>query len=629
MPPLLQQVRTGSFANIDRTSSFSPAASVAPWRRDRSTEFGNARVAGILAIPVTEFRFIEDYFPHRSRQDWTPRTCWIRLEEDPEPMTATDNLIGGRDAYARRDWTSAYTRLSNADREAPLEPDDLELLATAAHLTGKDAESAAVWARAHEAFRCRGEDARAVRCAFWLAFGLSSHGDRARGGAWIERGRRLLDASPRECVEQGYLLLPSAYECLIRGDLAAACSEFRRAAEVGERFRDADLTALARHSWGRVLIRMGDIPKGLALLDEAMVAVDAGEVSPMVVGDVYCSLIEGCAEIFDLRRAREWTAALTRWFASQPDLVPYSGQCLVRRAEILQLHGVWSDAAEEAQRACDRFLDKPDQPAAGAAFYQRAELHRLRGEFGDAEAAYRQASRHGRNPLPGLAQLRLAQGQIDAAKTLIQSAAADATRADARARLLPALVEIMLAASDIEAARRGAGELADIAVGFDAVLLNAAAAQARGGVLLAEGEPQRAREVLRHAWAAWQEIEIPYEAARVRVLIGRALRAMGDAAAAEMEFDAARWVFHQLGAAPDLAEVEALARAGGPNPRGLSERELQVLRLVAAGRTNRAIAAELFISERTVERHVSNIFVKLDIASRAAATAYAYQHQLV
>ena len=545
-------------------------------------------------------------------------------------MNETGALVQGREAYARRSWTEAYTRLSEADRGSPLAPDDLARLATAAYLIGKDVESAAAWARAHHGFATGGDRLRAVRCAFWLAFGLFSRGERARGHAWVERARTTLEECGADCVERGYLLLPGAFECLARGDAAGAYDHFCRAAQVGQRFGDPDLTALARHSRGRVLIRMGAIRDGLALLDESMVSLEAGEVSPLVVGDVYCSVIEGCIEIFDLRRAQEWTAALAHWCASQPDLVPYRGQCLVRRAEILQLRGVWPDAVQEAERACEHFRGERPLAAAGSAFYQRAELHRLHGEFDRAEAAYRQAGRHGHDPQPGLARLRLAQGRIEEAKTALLRALAEARARESRARLLPAWVEVALAASDADAARDASAELGDLAAAFESGFLAAAAEHARGAVLLATGDAPRALPVLRQAWAGWQELEIPYEAARVRVLIGLACRSLGDSAAAAMEFDAARWMFEQLSAAPDRERVEALARTGVPRPAaGLSRREVEVLRLVAAGKTNRAIGAELFISERTVERHLSNIFVKLDVASRAAATAYAYEHRLV
>ncbi len=545
-------------------------------------------------------------------------------------MTTADALDQGRVSIDRHLWADAYAHLSDADRETALEPEDLERLAQAAHLVGKDDECVHLLERAHHALVDSGDVERAARCAFWLGFNLMHTGDFARGGGWLARARRLLEDGERDCVELGYLLSAAAFQATMAEDYETGNATFTRAAAIGNRFGDRDLISLARMGQGRTLLHMGKIVEGLALLDEAMVAVTSGEVSPTVAGNVYCSVIEGCQEISDLRRAQEWTAALTHWCESQQGLVPYSGQCLVHRTQIMVLHGEWLDAIEEAQRACERFLMSPGHPAIGNAYYEQAELHRLRGEFAKAEEAYRLASRQGRQPQPGLAHLRLAQGQIDAAAAAIDRAVGEAQDDVTRSKLLGAYVDIVLATGDTQAARSAVGELSKIAADFDSPPLRAAAARAEGAVLLAEGEPRAALGVLRGAWTAWHELEAPYEAARARVLIGRACRDLGDEDTALMELDAAGWAFRQLGAGPDLAQLDALSRkAAATATGGLTAREMQVLQLVAAGKTNRVIAGDLFLSEKTVARHISNIFTKLGLSSRSAATAYAYEHDLV
>jgi ATP/maltotriose-dependent transcriptional regulator MalT len=353
-----------------------------------------------------------------------------------------------------------------------------------------------------------------------------------------------------------------------------------------------------------------------------MVAVIAGEVSPMLAGDAYCTVLEGCQEIFDLRRAYEWTSALARWCATQPDLVRYRGECLLYRAEVFQMRGKWDEAARDAQDACELLMSRP---AGGAAFYRLGEIHRLRSDFGKAEAAYMQANERGRKPQPGLSLLRLAQGEIDAAAASIRSVLLDTRTQAARARMLAAAVDILLAAGDLEHARAAATELSTIASAIGASLLNAASAQATGAVLLAEGDVEDAAALLCQASEIWRDLEMPYEEAQTCLRLAAVCDRRGDKDGCRLEVDAAHKLFKRLNAQAPLPRITKPSGPAGP----LSERELQVLHLLAVGTTNRAIADELFISEKTVARHVSNIFDKLGVSSRSAATAWAYQRNLI
>ncbi len=539
------------------------------------------------------------------------------------PRDRADELERGREAYATRAWLQAHECLVHADAQEALDAPDLELLATTAYMLGLDDEAVAWNERAHQRYLEEGESRRAARCAGWIVMNLSLRGDVGPATGWLGRAHRLI-APEGDCAERGWLLLPEVFQHEAAGDLVAAAAVADDAVSISERFGDRDLFALAIQSRGYMLLKSGRVRDGLALLDEAMVAVTAEEVSPIVTGIVYCGVILACREVFEVRRAREWTRALSDWWALQPDMVAFSGRCLVHRAEIMQLDGAWRDALDEARRAGERFIETRN-PAAGLARYRQAELLRLQGDFTGAEEAYREASTLGWEPQPGLAQLRLAQGRTDAAVSAIRRAEAATTEPLERAALLPAFVEIALAAGDTDAARHACVELEEISSGYESPMLGAMVAHACGAVHLAVGEPREALAALRKAGDTWHALDAPYEIARTRVLVGDACRLLGDQEAAVLEHDAAKRIFERLGAKPDLARFEAQATSR----HGLSNRELEVLRLVAAGKTNREIAASLVISEHTVARHVQNIFAKVDVSSRAAATAFAFEHDLV
>jgi DNA-binding NarL/FixJ family response regulator len=545
-------------------------------------------------------------------------------------VNALAEVERGRELYADRAWSDAYAALSGADRKAPLTAGDLELLATAAYMLGRHGDFYAALERAHQAHLNAGDALPAARCAFWVGINLVQEGEMGRAGGWLGRAQRLVDREGGECVEQGYLLIPVMFQREAQGNLEDAIAVAAEAIRIGERLGDPDLVALAGHHQGHLMIKRGEVQEGLRLLDEAMVAVSTRELSPIPSGIVYCGVILGCQAAYELPRAAEWTAALSQWCEEQPDMVAFTGRCLVHRTEIMALRGAWDEALEEAPRAGARCLQGNNPRAAGEASYLEGEVHRLRGDFSAAEDAYREASQRGREPQPGLALLRLAQAEAGAAAASIRRVLAETTERPARAGLLPAAVEIMLAAGETDAARAACDELEGITADYEGGMLDAVAAQTRGALLLAEGDAERALVALRRAARGWQELDAPYEAARARALVARGCRALGDEDAATMELAAARLALTELGAAPALAQVDALGKPAAPrDAHGLTARELEVLRLIAAGRTNKAIAAELVLSERTVERHVSNIFAKLGLSSRSAATAFAYQHELV
>jgi DNA-binding CsgD family transcriptional regulator len=490
--------------------------------------------------------------------------------------------------------------------------------------------------RAYSGYVAAGAERRAGHMAWLLFYEHQLAGRSAVAAGWLRRARRHLGGEP-ECVEQCYLAWVDTEDAQRRGAFDEAMASARRMAYIARRCGSPDLIAMSAQAQSGVLVAQGRIGDGLELLDDAMCSAMAGELSSFFTGWVYCLALQRAMACVDLERAAEWTDAAMRWCARMPAENNYRGLCRVHRVEVLELRGSWSEAVAEAERTCAELLPY-ERRVAAEAVYLVGQIQRRRGEPAAAEESYDRAHELGRDPQPGLALLRLAQGKAEASATALRSAVASGGESGlARCRLLAAQVEVALALGRLDEARTAAGELESLAVewqrrcGSAATLLHASAATAGGAVAFAARDVDRALPLLRHALTLWLELRVPYEAAQVRMTLTAADRAAGDDEGARMELRAAEQCecFRELGAEPDARRAAALlAEVRRRQPGGLTERETEVLRLVAAGRTNRAIAAELVISEHTVARHLNNIFTKLDVSSRAAATAYAYTHGL-
>lgn len=562
-------------------------------------------------------------------------------------MVKRPELASGRNAYRNGEWAEAYDAFSRADAAVPIPATDLEAWANTAYLLGREHAYEGLLDRAHQRYLDRGDVVRGAYCAAWLGLSLAGMGLNAQASGWFSRARRLLGDVADQTVVHGYLRLADALAAAGSRSFDEAYSAAISAVEIGGRFNDRDLSALSLQAAGRALLVRERVEEGLALLDEAMVVVSSGELKPQVAGIIYCSVIDACRATYSLRRAHEWTTALTRWCEEQPLLVAFTGECRVARAEMLVLQGAWHDAVAEAERASQRPSRWSTTKITAAATYQRAEVFRLRGDFATADRAYRAAARAGGLTQPGLALLRLAEGRLDKAESGLNRALEETPEPLKRARLLPAKVELAFAAAGwpaaenqdgsrsavvaperLEEARSAADELAEIAAAFVTPALATMASFALGTVELAEGNVAAAVVKLRAAADGWRDLSAPYETARVSLYLGLCCRLLGDEEGAELEFASAGAGFERLGAAPDLARLASL-RGNRQEPGGLTPRERQVLARLAAGETNRAIAAALEISERTVDRHVSNIFDKLGVASRTEAATHALRHGLI
>ena len=527
-----------------------------------------------------------------------------------------------RAALARCDWATAYTAANRSALDDPLdEAERLDVLGEALWWLGRIDECIEARQAAYGLFEQHGESRRAAQTAIWLYEHHGFKGRTAMGGGWLGRARRAL-AGDDECETWGHLLLREAEVAHGRGELDHAVDNATAALELARRLRSTNLEGEALQTIGRVLIDAGRPSEGLAHLDEAMLLAVEGRLTPYATGKVYCSLIGACEELGDLARAAEWTDATLAW-SMQHQFAVFPGLCRVKRAEVLQWRGEWVEAEREARQACDELKDIKIGSAA-AAWAEVGDIRRRTGDLVGAEEAFAQSEALGGSPPPGLALLRLAQGRVDAATTIVETLLDGAGwNRLARARLLPARVQVALAAGDAATATAASDELDRIADDYATPGLVAAARTARGRVLLAEGD-RAACATLRRAVDAWRRLDAPYEVATAEVLLGHACRLVGDVEGETRSLASADAAFRQLGAA-----VPATPSAARTLPGGLTEREAEVLRLVADGRTNKDIAAHLGLSQKTVARHLSNIFVKTGVTSRAGATAFAFENGIV
>ena len=536
-------------------------------------------------------------------------------------------LAAAREAHATRDWQRAFELFCEARAVEALSPEDRGALSDAAWWLGRIDDFLEA---GESAFRGLLEDGRreeAAMTALDIAVSLFLRGDESRGSGWIARAQRLLEDLP-EAPAHGYLRYVLEVEGGLGGeDLEGVVASARDVQRIGRERGDHNLVAGGVLGEGRALVKLGDVPRGLRQLDEAMLAVLHEDLDPEWAGNIYCHLMAACHELADIQRARQWTEAASEWLSEQSAAVLFTGICRVHRSQVLQVTGEWERSEVEATQVVEDLSDIHVESVAEA-HYQVGELRRLRGELAGAEDAYGRARRMGRDPQPGLSLLRLAQGRTDDALAGIQAALHTASDDRlARARLCGAQVEIALAADDLDTARRACAELEGAAANYGTSGLEAAALHWRGAVAVEEGHPDEALPALRAACQRWHQVHAPYDAARSCVLLGRSYLALGDRDAATAELASARETFERLGATVDMRAVTDLTGQRSL-PGGLTDREAEVLALVASGKTNREVADELVLSEKTIARHLSNIFAKLDVSTRTEAAAFAFEHGL-
>jgi DNA-binding CsgD family transcriptional regulator len=537
---------------------------------------------------------------------------------------ATAHLTHARDLYQASRWEEACAEYAAADAEVPLAVADLEAFAEAAQVTARGDEPVALLHRLFDLRVGAGQLDDAARVAFWLWWALLNSNEVIQASGWLKHTSRTLGP---EMATSLWLKIPEAMFHGTTGNRSRAGELLRAIVDEGQ----GEVVPWALCMWGQTLIDEGQLQDGLDRLEEAMAILLDHSLSPRVTPWVYCAAVRGCFLARDFARARAWNRSMARWLDSLRSLGgAYLGNCRIYRSRLMCLNGAWPDALDEIAAVCTD-LDGYTGWVCGHAYYQLGEVRRLRGEWDAAEDAYRRAAEHGCPTQPGLALLRLAEGDVDAASAGIRRALTEVTATPDRLDLLKAAVSIYLEEGKIEAARDAVTEFEEITAELTTPVIEAETCAVRGALALAEGDPASALPLLRRAVGTWQEQNAPHERATLNVLIGQACRALADHDGARLEFSAARETFQRLGARPDLARLDQVVAAtyAGSEVHGLTRREVEVLRLIARGKANRAIAGELHLSERTVHRHVSNIFTKLGVDSRTAAVAYGIRHRIV
>lgn len=531
-----------------------------------------------------------------------------------------------RRAHADHDWATAYDLLKGETPYADMPEEDLVALADAAWWVGDLDTCIAARERLYEIYSDAGNSARAAMEALSVALRLGDKGEEALAAGWRARAYRLAADEPGSLVA-GYLVSLESDNAFHAGALDECVSKARAAREIGTKQGDPTLVAWCTHLEGLGLLKQGHVTAGWGALDESMVAISSGDIHPMWAGLMHCGMLLACDLMADSRRGWQWVKATERWLKDLPGAVLYPGVCRIHKVRFMQLNGGWPEAEAEAWRACEELMQVHVYTAARG-YYEIAEIKRLRGDYEAAFELYQRAHELGFDPQPGLAQLRLAQGRLDAARAGMRRVLDSIQDEPSRAALLPHAVEIALVSGELEEARSFTAELSSIAERYASPGMRACAAVARGRVALVEGDAPAALRDLQQAVNAWIQIDCPYELARTRLLLAEAYRLLDDAEGSSMEVEAARSVFERLGADPDLRRTHEMV-GGRPNASGLSDREVEVLRLITDGRSNKEISAALVISENTVARHIANIFSKIGVTSRAAAASFALKHDLV